>query len=128
MKMQNEMFEKLTSTGESSYAAVRELGVINNNLLKQMTELQFSFATMSIEYGVEQAKVLSSTTNYKDLLSVQADFASDYSNKVIDYSRQTADVIAEARNDVVALFEKSVKSVTETNKPATKRTTKKATS
>jgi phasin family protein len=126
--MQNEIFEKLTSTGESSYAAIQELGAINNNLLKQMTELQFSFATMSIEYGVEQAKVLSGTTNYKDLLSAQADYASDYSNKVIDFSRQTADVITETRNDVVALFEKSVDSVTETNKPATKRTTKKETS
>jgi phasin family protein len=128
MKMQNEIIEKLTTIGESSYAAMQELGAINTNLLKQVTDLQLNFATMSIESGVEQAKLLSGTTNYKDILSAQADFASDYSNKVIDFSHQTADVITGARSEVVALFEKNIESATVTVKPKTKRNTKKATS
>ncbi len=126
--MQNEITEKLTTIGESSYAAMRELGTINTNLLKQVTDLQLSFATMSIESGVEQARALSGTTNYKDILSAQTDFAGDYSNKVIDLSRQTAEVITGAQNEVVALFEKNIESTTVTAKPRTKRNTKKATS
>ena len=126
--MQNEIIEKLTTIGESSFVAMQELVAINTNLLKQVTDLQLGFATINIESGVEQAKVLSGSTNYKDILSAQADFASDYSNKVNDFSRQTAGVITEARNEVVALFENNIESATATAKPRTKRNTKKATS
>ncbi len=126
--MQNEITEKLTTIGESSYAAMQQLGTINTNLLKQVTDLQLSFATMSIESGVEQAKALSGTTNYKDILSAQTDFAGDYSNKVIDLGHQTAEVITGAQNEVVALFEKNIENTTVTAKPRAKRNTKKATS
>ena len=127
--MQNEITEKLTTIGASSYAAMQELYAINTNLFKQVTDLQLSFATMNIESGVEQAKVLSGKTNYKDILSAQADFASDYSHKVNDFGRQTTDVITEAQNEVVALFEKNIEGATSSvkPKPKAKRSTKKAT-
>ena len=127
MKMQNKIYETLTTAGKSSYAIMKELGDINTSLLRQMTELQYSFAVTTIGSGVKQAKVLSGTTNYRDILNAQVDFANEYVNKVTDFNRQTAGVMIEARDDMVALFEKGLENVTEkSNRPKAQRAAKKA--
>lgn len=124
--MQNEIFEKMTEMGKSSFAAMQELGEINGKVLKELTELQMGLATFSIESGVELTKNLSATTNYKDLMSSEAEFANEYGAKVMEFSRKTADVLNESRDEVVSWFEKSIESATTETKPAAKRSSKKA--
>ncbi len=124
--MQNEIIEKFTEAGKSSYAAIQELGVINNRILKELSELQIGLATYSIESGVELTKTLSTTTNYKDLMSVEAEFANEYGSKVMDFNRKTTDVLNESRDEVVSWFEKTIESATSETKSAPKRSSKKA--
>lgn len=124
--MQNEIIEKMTEAGKSSYATLQELSAINSKVLKEITELQMGLATFSIESGVELTKTLTSTTNYKDLMSAEAEYANEYGSKIMEFSRKTADVLNESREEVVGLFEKSIESATAEKKPAAKRSSKKA--
>ena len=124
--MQNEIFEKMTEASKSSYNAIQELGAINSKVLKDLSELQMGLATYSIESGVELVKTLSTTSNYKDLMSAEAEYANEYGNKVMEFSRKTADVLNESREEVVSFFEKSIENTTKETKPAPKRSPKKA--
>lgn len=124
--MQNEIIEKITEAGKTSYNAMQELGAINTKILKELSELQVGLATYSIESGVEFTKTLSSTTNYKDLMSAEAEFANEYGSKVMEFNRKAADVLNESRDEVVSWVEKTIESSTTEKKPAAKRSSKKA--
>jgi len=124
--MQNEMIEKMTEAGKTSYAALQELSAINTKALKELAELQMGLATFNIESSVEFTKIFGSTSNVSELLNAETEFASQYGSKVMEYSRKTADVLAESRDEVVAWFEKTVESTSQETKPAAKRSSKKA--
>ena len=125
--MQNEIIEKMTEASKNSYSAMQELGTINTRILKDLSELQMSMASYSIESSVEFTKTLGSITNYKDIISAEAEYASEYGSKMMEYGRKTADVLTESRDEVVGWFEKTMESATvEPGKPAPKRISKKA--
>lgn len=121
--MQNEIFEQFTQASKASYETFQQLGNINSKALQKLTELQFSVATLGIESSVEQAKLLSSTNNYKDLVSAESELASDYGNKLVDLTKQTAAVLNESGEEVMAWFEKSAETLTDTAKTTAKKTT-----
>ena len=125
--MQNEMIEKMTEMGKSSYSAMQELAAINSKAFKELSELQMGLATYSMESGVELSKTLSSTTNYKDAVSAEVDFANEYGSKVMEFGSKTAEILTDSRDEVVSWFEKAVEEATaEVTPPAPKKTTKKA--
>ena len=124
--MQNEIIEKMTEAGQTSYAAMQELSAINTKTLKTITELQIGFATYSIESSVEFVKTLTSLTSYKDLMSLETEYATDYGTKVMELGNKTTEVLNDSRDDVVSFFEKSIEKVVVEPKKATKRTSKKA--
>ena len=124
--MQNEIFEKMTEANKTSYAAMQELGAINSKVMKELAELQMGLATFSIESGVEFTKTMTSTSNYKDLMSAEAEYVNEYGSKVMEFSRKAADVLSESRDEVVGLFEKNMESTVAKKKPAAKRTAKKS--
>lgn len=125
--MQNEFIEQVTSAGKTSYEAMQELGAINANAIQKLTELQFNLASLNLESGVEQAKLLSTTTNYKDLLSAESDLAGDYSTKAMDITRQAAEVLTKSRDEIVSWFEKGVENTGKAVKPAAKKPARKST-
>ena len=125
--MQNDYVEQLTNAGKTSYETLQELGTINAKALQKLTDLQFKFASFNIETGIEQGKLLTSTTNYKDLLSAGSEFASDYSAKAMDFSKQATSILTESRDEFVSWFEKGFDKAGLTVKaPAVKRNSKKS--
>lgn len=121
--MQNDIFEQFVNAGKTSYENLQQLGTINTKALQKLTELQFSLATIGIEGSAEQAKLLGSTTNYKDLIAAESDLANQYSSKVMDISKQTAEVLNESGEEIASWFEKTAESFADTAKPASKKTT-----
>lgn len=120
--MQSEIFERISSAGKSSYAALQELSAINSKAFMELTELQLGLATYSIESGVELTRTLSASGNYKDFMSAEAEYANEYGGKVIEYSRKTAAVLNESRDEVVSWLEKTIETVTTApKKPAARR-------
>ena len=124
--MQNEFFEKMTELSKASYDAMQELTSINSKVLKELSELQMGLATFSIESGVELTKTLSVITNYKDAMTVEADFANEFGTKVVEFNRKAADVLTGSRNEVVSWIEKTSEEATTESTPAPKKARKKA--
>lgn len=133
--MQEQIIEDITAATKTSYEALQELGRINSETVNKLSQLQFSMASLGIEGSVEQAQLLTSTTNYQDLLTAESDFASSYSDKIMGIARQTADVLTQSRDEVTAWVEKSASSVAApaekpmkkpaARKPAARKTTAK---
>lgn len=120
--MQNDIFEQFMNAGKSSYENLQQLGAINSKAMQKLTELQFSLATVGIESSVEQAKLLGSTTNYKDLIAAESELANQYGSKVMDISKQTAEVLNESGEEIASWFEKTAESFADTTKQAPKKT------
>lgn len=118
--------EQFTNAGKNSYNVMQEFGVINSKAMQKLTDLQFEIASNSIESGLEQFKNLGVTTSYKDFLAKVSDYFSENSSKAIDYSKKTAAVLAESRDEVVELLEKGFDQpvVKKTGKTPAKRTAK----
>ncbi|MDX1518822.1 MAG: TIGR01841 family phasin [Gammaproteobacteria bacterium] len=124
--MQDQIIEDISAATKTSYEALQELGRINSETVSKLTQLQFNMASLGIEGSVEQARLLTSTTNYQELLTAESDFASNYSDKIMSIARQTADVLSESRDEVTAWLEKSASSVAKaTQSPAKKPAAKK---
>lgn len=122
--MQFDFVEQFTNAGKTSYQSVQELGAINAKAIQKLSELQFKFASYNIETGVEQTKLLTSTTSYKDLLAAESEIASDYSAKALDFSKQAASILSESRDEIMSWFEKGFKKVEVVpSKAPVKRTT-----
>ena len=124
--MQFDYIEQLTNTGKLSYQSLQELGAINIKAVQKLSDLQFKFASYNIETGIEQTKLLTSTTSYKTLMAAESEIASDYSAKAIDFSRQAASILSESRDEIISWFEKSFDKTETVSKPPVKRTTKKS--
>ncbi len=123
--MQIELIEQFSESGNTSYAALLELGTIQSKVLQKLTELQFNLATLTVETGVEKAKLFGSTANYKDLLATESDVTSKYNSKVLDITQQTADILSESQDEIIACFEKGIEAASKTGKTVAKRAAKK---
>lgn len=121
--MQNELFEQVTSASKTTYESLQQLGAINSKAIQKLAELQFNFASLGFESSVEQAKLLSNTSNYKDLLSAESNLANDYGTKMLDLTKQTAAVFNESGEEVVAWFEKNVDVLSDNAKNTAKKVT-----
>lgn len=124
--MQFDYIEQLTNAGKSSYQSFQDLGAINAKAIQKLSELQFKFASFNMETGIEQTKLLTSTTSYKNLLAAESEIASDYSAKAIDFSRQAASILTESRDELMSWLEKGFDKLEPVSKAPVKRVTKKS--
>src|SRR3989337_4137975 len=86
--MQNDYVEQLTKVGKTSFASLQKLGAINTKALQKLMDLQFKYASLNIETGIEQTKLLTSTTNYKDYLSAESEIAGEGSTQAKEFTKQ----------------------------------------
>lgn len=125
--MQNDYVEQLTKVGKTSYASLQELGAINTKALQKLVDLQFKYASFNIETGIEQTKLLTSTTNYKDYLSAESEIAGECSTKAIDFTKQAASILSNSYDEIVSWLEKGIESAEVNVKAPVKRIAKKQT-
>ncbi len=123
--MQDQIIENITEATKTSYEALQELGRINSETVSKLSQLQFTMASLGIEGSVEQARLLTSTTNYQDLLSAESDFTTSYSEKIMSIARQTADVLSDSRDEITAWLEKSASTVASVAQPPKKAPARK---
>ncbi|HEY5703747.1 MAG TPA: phasin family protein, partial [Gammaproteobacteria bacterium] len=110
--------EEITNAGKTSYETLQKMSDINASTMQKLAELQFDFAAYSIETGLEQGKLISSTTSYQDFLTAGSDFAEAYSTKAMDFGKKAADIFSESQELLVELVEKEINKVSKPAKPA----------
>ena len=123
--MQNDYIEQLTKASKISYTSLQELGAINTRALEKLTDLQFEFVSFNIEKGIEQTKLLTNTTNYKDYLSAESVLAEECSTRAMDFTKQAASILSESRDEIVSWLDKGFVSAETNVKVPAKRATKK---
>ena len=116
--MQNQIIDQLTTTSTKSYETLISLSEINSSAIQKLTDLQFDFISMSMESGIEQAKLLNNMKNVKDVFAVGSEFASEYNEKLMGITRQTAEILSESCNEATNLIEKTVVSQVVSSKQA----------
>ena len=116
--MQNQIIDQLTTASTKSYETMKNLGDINTNAIRKLTDLQFDFISMSMESGIEQAKSLSNMKNVKDIFAAGSEFASEYSEKLMGITRQAVEIFSESRDEATNLVEKTVASQVDPSKQA----------
>ncbi|MCH8078390.1 MAG: phasin family protein [Proteobacteria bacterium] len=125
--MQNQIIDQLTTTSTKSYETLISLSEINSSAIQKLTDLQFDFISMSMESGIEQAKLLNNMKNVKDVFAVGSEFASEYNEKLMGITRQTVEILSESCDEATNLIEKTVASQVVSSKQApTKVATKKS--
>ncbi|MCH8261521.1 MAG: phasin family protein [Proteobacteria bacterium] len=125
--MQNQIIDQLTTTSTKSYETLISLSEINSSAIQKLTDLQFDFISMSMESGIEQAKLLNNMKNVKDVFAVGSEFASEYNEKLMGITRQTVEILSESCDEATNLIEKTVVSPVVSSKQApTKVATKKS--
>ncbi|MFB3091191.1 MAG: phasin family protein [Gammaproteobacteria bacterium] len=123
--MQNQIIDQLTTASTKSYETMKNLGEINSSAIRKLTDLQFDFISMSMESGIEQAKLLNNMQNVKDIFAAGSEFASEYNEKLMGITRQTVEILSESRDEVANLIEKTVVSQVVSSKQAPAKVAKK---
>jgi len=123
--MQNQIIDQLTTASTKSYETIKSLGEINSSAIRKLTDLQFDFISMSMESGIEQAKLLNNMQNVKDIFAAGSEFASEYNEKLMVITRQTVEIFSESRDEAANLIEKTVASQVVSSKQAPAKVAKK---
>ena len=123
--MQNQIIDQLTTASTKSYETIKSLGEINSSAIRKLTDLQFDFISMSMESGIEQAKLLNNMKNVKDIFAAGSEFASEYNEKLMGITRQTVEIFSESRDEAANLIEKTVASQVVSSKQAPAKVAKK---
>ncbi len=123
--MQNQIIDQLTTTSTKSYETIKSLGEINSSAIRKLTDLQFDFISMSMESGIEQAKLLNNMKNVKDIFAAGSEFASEYNEKLMGITRQTVEIFTESGDEAENLIEKAVASQVVSSKQAPAKVAKK---
>ena len=116
--MQNQIIDQLTIASTKSYETMKSLGEINSSAIRKLTDLQFDFISMSMESGIEQAKLLNNMQNVKDIFAAGSEFASEYNEKLMEITRQAIEIFSESRDEATNLIEKTVASPVVSSKQA----------
>ncbi len=105
--MDGKLVEQLQDGGKSAYNCWRKFGEINTELMRRLGEVQMNLATMGIESGAEQLKLLSTNNNYQAVMQAESELMVNYGGRAVSLARETLDVLSDSRDELVQWVEES---------------------
>lgn len=103
----NEFIEQMNESGRASYEQIETLGQINVKAMKKIAGIQCELADLGIHSAVEQTRLMSSCANFGELISAQAKLANSVGTRLVEIGRETTEVMAESRDELVNWAQKS---------------------
>lgn len=123
--MSKDLLDSYQKLSQLALENLKKLGETNlkvgEKLLAEQVEL-----TNSLLETASAAPALTEVKDLKDVAAWQAEWAQEYTKKVVETSRNYADIVAEAGKVYTSLFDAAVKSATAVSEKATATTKKKA--
>ena len=110
--MENKFIENWQEYGKNAIEAAKELESINTKVVEKITGKQMELANAVFEVSTKYVGVLSDLKGYQGLFAEQSKLASEFNEKLIETTRDTANIIAETREAYQAWFEKGLKAMT----------------
>lgn len=107
--MNNDYIETFKKMGETSYENSKQWADINTKVMEELSEQYMAVANLFIETSTSQMKSFSKAKGYKEVVANQTEVASDLSGKMLGIARNTADIMAEYKDNCTAWCDKSIK-------------------
>ncbi len=104
--MDNKIAENWQEISKNTLAAAKELEAINASVIEKLTGKQMELANAALESGTQSVSALTAVKGYQELLAEQTKLAGEFNEKLIEASRQTADIITESREAYQGWLEK----------------------
>jgi len=101
-----ENFQKLTQLTLENF---KKLGEANLRVGERLLQEQVELTNAILEAASDKAGDVSEAKDLKDVASWQAELAQEYTKKIVESSRNCADIVAEAGKVYSGLFENALK-------------------
>jgi phasin family protein len=101
-----ENFQKLTQLTLENF---KKLGEANLRVGEKLLQEQVELTNAILAAATEKAGDVSEAKDLKDVAAWQAELAQEYTKKVVESSRNCADIVAEAGKVYSGLFESALK-------------------
>lgn len=101
-----ENFQKLTQLTLENF---RKLGEANLRVGERLLQEQVELTNAILEAASDKAGDVTEAKDLKDVASWQAELAQEYTKKIVETSRNCADIVAEAGKVYSGLFENALK-------------------
>lgn len=102
-----ENFQKLTQMTLENF---KRLGEANLRVGEKLLQEQVELTNAILEAAADKAGNVSEAKDLKDVASWQAELAQEYTKKVVESSRNCAEIVAEAGKVYTGVFESALKS------------------
>ncbi len=103
------------TVGKANAAALetaKALTAINTRVADKLAKQHLELMGEALNSGVRQLKFLSTTKDYSDYFTAQAELAQEAAEKIATTARESLAVIAEARDELTKLVAKGVDTAT----------------
>ncbi|MGH8501108.1 MAG: phasin family protein [Gammaproteobacteria bacterium] len=112
--MQQEMFNLFNTFFEVS----RQVAELNARTYEKLVNRQAPLAGLWVESSIKQFGLLTEAKDVTGYLNAQKEFVQNYADRVVDATQETAEIVAEARDELNAMMERNVADVAEKVKQA----------
>jgi len=116
--MSNPMIDVMKQFNENAVNAAKRVGDLNMKTFETLTAKQSEIMSFGIEVGSKNAESLAKTQDPQEAFALQQEVIKTYADKMAASMNESAELLAEARNEWTAIAEESAKSIAESNKQA----------
>ncbi len=106
--MTEQTIDQIKAAGDTAYGAWKRLAGIQSELARRLADVQFQLTSLGVECSAEQFSLVGKSSNYKDLLNSESKVLTDYANKYLELTRDAAEAMNEARDEVVGWVDGNV--------------------
>jgi phasin family protein len=108
--MQNDIIENFQKMSQLTLENFKKLGETNLRISERLLQEQVELANAIFETAAENAETVAEAKDFKDVATWQTECAQECTKKIIESSRNCAEIVAEAGKVYTNLFETGLKS------------------
>ncbi len=124
--MATDILSEMTTLGNSAYDSLKELAEINTKTAEKLSVQQLEILDSCLEAGTKQFMLATEAKGVKEVLSGQADLATEYNEKVLAFAKNTTAILTESKEELTAWLEKGVETAVSANAASKPAPAKKA--
>ena len=117
--MQQELMSQYNSLNQTAYDATKQVMDLNARTVEKLMQQQISMFEMCLQGGTKQWELAQNSKDLAAYLKGQGELMKECSDKALAMTKQSWDVLGEARSELTALLEKGMTAATDSVKSAT---------
>ncbi len=104
----NDLMKQWAEANQNMMESIKQLGEINTSVMSKLNEQQMGVINAYMEGVSQQLDSMKDVSNVQDVVSQQTKLAQDFSEKMLENTRQSMDVLMQTRNELTGWLEKGV--------------------